>query len=311
MEIYKMNNLKIIVCSTFRDFKGTENDEIQKVFLKSLENQTYKNFEIVVTLFGEKNVQNEVEKFKFDSYFYDSVVDSNYRYSLTKVLLNTIEHANKKYDDYIIFWTTCDVIYDSNFFETIINNYNTNTIGTSHPHATFSSLMKFEHKEENKNGKLFSGFDLIYFDKEFLENPKVKSSIEKYVFNDWGVFEHFLIALNEFSNNLNMINIYEQSKINKIENDRELTNEPNQFLINSHKLNSIVFNTFFSENKISNEYFDLTYCHLKFNITIKKLNHYCKFSNDIFEYIKRKTRRIIVSLIPNNIKTIIKKGIKK
>jgi len=306
-----MNYLKIIVCFTCRDFKGTENDEIQKLFLKSIENQTYKNFEVVVTLFGEKNVRDEVKKFKFDSYFYDSVVDSNYRYSLTKVLLNAIEHASRKYDDYVIVWTTCDVIYDSNFFETIINNYNTNIIGTSHPHTTFSSLMKFKHKEENKNGKLFSGFDLIYFDKEFLEKPKVKSSIEKYVFYDWGVFEHFLIALNELSNNSNMINIYEQSKINKIENVRELTNEPNQFLINSHKLNSSVFNTFLDDNKISNEYFDLTFCHLKFNITTKKLNHYCKFSNDIFVYIKRKTRRIIVSLIPNNIKTIIKKRYKK
>jgi len=306
-----MKDIKIIVCSTFRDFKGTENDEIQKVFLRSLENQTYKNFEIVVTLFGEKNVKREVEKFNFDSYFYDSVVDSNYRYSLTKALLNTVEHANKKYDDYLILWTTCDVIYDDNFFETIINHYSVNTIGTSHPHTTFSSLKKFGNKEDNKNCKLFSGFDLIYFDKKFLENPKIKSSIEKYIFNDWGVFEHFLIALNELSTNVKMINIYEESKINKIENDRELTNEPNQFLINSHRLNSIVFNNFLEDMRISNEYFDLTYCHLKFNISTKKFGHYWKFSNDIFEYSKKKMGRIIVSIIPESVKSIIKKGIKK
>lgn len=306
-----MSNLKIIVCCTFRDFNGTENDEIQRAFLRSLENQTYKNFEMVVTLFGEKNVQNEVKKFKFDYYFYDSVVNSNYRYSHTKVLLNAIEHANKKYDNYIILWTTCDVIYESNLFETIIKNYKTNIIGTSHPHITFPSLTKFEEKEEDRKGKLFSGFDLIYFDKKFLENQRVKSSIEKYVFNDWGVFEHFLIALNEFSNNVNMINIYEESKVIKIENDRELVNELNQFLINSHKLNSAVFNSFLSENKISKEYFDLAYCHLKFTITKNKFRHYCTFSSDIFAYIKRRTKRLIASMIPNSIKSIIKGGIKK
>ena len=28
-----MNKVKIIVCSTFRDFSGTENDKIQNLFL--------------------------------------------------------------------------------------------------------------------------------------------------------------------------------------------------------------------------------------------------------------------------------------
>jgi hypothetical protein len=49
-----MKNLKIIVCTTFRDFTGSENDDIQRLFLSSLDFQSYKNFELVVTLFGEK-----------------------------------------------------------------------------------------------------------------------------------------------------------------------------------------------------------------------------------------------------------------
>ncbi len=299
-----MNDIKIIICSTFRDFQGSKNDEIQKIFLKSIENQTYENFELVVTLFGEKNVQKEVEKFNFKSSFFNGSID-RYRYSLTQVILNAIDQAEKETGSYLIFWTTCDVIYDDNFFEIVIKNYKNNIIGTSHPHTIFSSLAKYNEKIDNKNGKLFSGFDLIYFDKDFL-NYKVKDAIKNYIFNDWGVFEHFLISLNEFSKESNMINIHEESKIYKIENDREITNEPNQFLMNSHKLNAVVFNKFFDENNITNEYFDLTFCHLNFNITKNAIKHYWSFRIDVIEYIKRKFKRTVAKLIPNEIKRIVK-----
>jgi len=300
--------MNIIVCTTFRDFKGSENDEIQRMFLKSLENQTYKNFELVVTLFGEKNVQSEVKKFNFKSFFYNSDIENKYRYSLTKVILNAIKHSSSnKEENFLILWTTCDVIYENNFFATIIKNYKNNVIGTIHPHITYSSILKFNEKNTNKKEQLFSGFDLIYFDKEFLSNHKIKYSFENYIFYDWGVFEHFLIALNELNKSSNMINIYKESKIYKIENDRELTNEPNQFLINSHRLNSITFNKFLDENKITKKYFDLTYCHIKFKLTVNKFKHYYKFKQDIFEYIVRRIRKSVSKLIPKLIKNIIKR----
>jgi len=306
-----MKNLRIIVATTFRDFKGTENDELQREFLKSLSYQTYRNFEIVVTLFGEKNVKSEVEKFELDSYFYNSMICENYRYSLTEVVLNAIRHASSRYDSYLICWTTCDVIYDRNFFETIVKHYEDNYIGTSHPHIIFSSIEEFRNKSPNRKLGLLSGFDVIFFDKKFIENPKVRLSIEKYVFYDWGVFEHFLISLNELSNSVKMVNIYEESKVYKVENNRELTNESNQFLVNSHRRNSKVFINFLEEMNISKEYFDLVYCHLKFTIPSKKYIHYLRFSRDIVAYIRRRTLRIIASKIPKNIKSIIKRRIKK
>jgi len=306
-----MKNLRIIVATTFRDFKGTENDKLQREFLKSLSYQTYKNFEIVVTLFGEKNVKSEVEKFELDSYFYNSMVFENYRYSLTKVILNAIRHVSSRYDNYLICWTTCDVIYDKTFFETIIKHYDDSYIGTSHPHIIFSSIGEFRNMSANRKVGLSRGFDVIFFDKKFIENPKVKPSIEKYVFYDWGVFEHFLISLNELSNNVKMVNIYEESKIYKVENNRELTGESNQFLSNSHRRNSKVFINFLEEMNISKEYFDLVYCHLKFTIPAKKYIHYLRFSSDIVAYIKRRMLRIIVSKIPKNIKSIIKRSIKR
>lgn len=46
--------VKIILCTTFRDFKGTENDEIQYRFLDGIRQQTYQNYQVVTTTFGEK-----------------------------------------------------------------------------------------------------------------------------------------------------------------------------------------------------------------------------------------------------------------
>jgi hypothetical protein len=306
-----MKNPRIIVATTFRDFKGTENDELQREFLKSLSCQTYKNFEIVVTLFGEKNVRSESEKFDLNFYFYDSVVLENYRYSLTKVVLNAIRHSSSRYDNYLICWTTCDVIYDKNFFETIIKYYEYNFIGTSHPHIIFSSIGEFRNMVGSRKIRLSSGFDVIFLDKKFIENPKVKSSIEKYVFYDWGVFEHFLISLNELSDNVKMINIYEESKIYKVENNRELTNESYQFLVNSHQRNSKVFINFLEEMNISKEYFDLTYCHLKFTIPTKKNLHYMRFLRDIASYFIKRMLRIILSKTPKNFKLFIKRRMKR
>jgi len=311
-----MNSIKILVSTTLRDFSGSENDRIQKMFLKSLEDQTYKNFEVVITLFGEKNVKNEVKKFQFESYFYNDIVEVNYRYSLSKVVLNTIQHAKEKhYNNYIILWTTSDVIYDKNFFYTIIKNYRRKIIGTSHPHVIFSSIEGFEKGIIKERSRLFSGFDLIYFDKEFIENEKIINALNSYIFHDWGVFEHFLISLNELSPDVTMVNIYQESKVYKIENDRKLTNESNQFLINSHNLNSVIFRNFLYDNKVTDKYFNLTYCNLKFDLSKNKINYYINFSKDIIEYyFNNSMRRLIIKtisrVIPIKLKILIKKVIK-
>ena len=305
-----MNDIKILLCSTFRDFKGTENDEIQKMFLTSIENQSYKNYELVITLFGERNVQKELEKYNLKSTFVNGSVKDDYRYSLTHVVLNALCYAEEQEQDFIVLWTTCDVIYDSDFFEVIVNNYRQNTIGTSHPHTTFSSISDYKQKNNNKKGKLSRGFDVIYFDKYFLENTKVRNSIEKYVYNDWGIFEHFLISLNELNIGCQMYNIYEESKIYKIENNRELTNEPNQFLINSHKLNSAIFTDFLTTSNITTKYFDLVFCHIKFKLTKNIICHYATFSLDTFQLGRRTIVSIILKIIPIKIKKLIRRIIK-
>jgi len=303
-----MKELKIFICTTLRDFKNTENDKIQKMFLKSIEDQTYKNIELVVSLFGENSVQNEIRKYSFKSVFFQNELD-NYKYSHTVVVSNALKYANSQTNEYILLWTTADVIYPTDFFEKILKNYyHRPTIGTSHPHESCESITDFQNNNKKKNKtNLFSGFDLLYFDSKFLNNPLINNFVTNVYFYNWGIFEHFLISLNEFVDDVTMINLYEEVKCYKIENNRKLVNETNNFLAESHKINSETFINFLKENKITLNYFDLTFCDLKFKITKSKVRHYLFFSTDILQYLQRKVYKGLSSLIPTNFKRILKK----
>lgn len=293
------SRLKIIICTTLRDFKGSENDDIQRLFLKSLETQSYDNFEVVITLFGEKKVEEELSRYKFKTTFYNGNANG-FRYSLSQVLLNAFDYAKKRnYANYIILWTTCDVIYDKNFFKTIIDNYIENILGTSHPHKTYSSANDYKEKISSKKENLFSGFDLMYFDKSFLEGKDIQESLQRYTYYDWGIFEHFLISLSELNKNSNRNNLYEDVKISKIENNRWITKDPNKFLSDSHKRNAEMFKKFLSEQKLSLAYLDLTYCHLKFRLTKNTVQHSWKFRKDFAIYIFRRMMKIFGNMIRN------------
>lgn len=301
-----MDSQKIIICTTFRDFKGNENDQVQRLFLESLESQKYKNFEVVITLFGEKEVENELKKFNLKTFFcYGN--PGPFRYSLTQVVTNAINYAEKKYiENYIILWTTCDVIFSDNFLNSLIRNYKVNILGTSHPHRIYFSREDYKGGKYREEG-LYSGFDLVYFDKKFLQNDKLFKSLKNYVYNDWGIFEHFLISLGEFACNKNVVNLYEEEKICKIENNRQLTNEPNQFLIDSHKKNSATFEKFLNDNNLSKNYFNLTYCHIKFKQVKRTFWHYFNFREDYVGFVFGQIRERILRIMPDFIRKAMAK----
>lgn len=289
--------MKIIVCTTLREFRGNDNDEIQRKFLESLENQDYKNFDLIVTMFKEKNVESEVKKFNLNSVFFREEIGEKYRYSHTKVLLNGIKYALANFNEFIVLWTTSDVIYPKNFFSIILERYNKNLIGTSHPHIVYPSILDFLEGKRSKES-LHEGFDLIYFDSIFLSNKLVLDSIENYTFYDWGLFEHFLIALNELNKTASMINLYYDVKVSKIENNRRLTRETKEFLENSWKNNFKILNNFLYKNNIKTNYFSLVYCHSRFKFKTNKIKfyHYIKFRKDFMKYCFKSCYRSVKKL---------------
>ena len=181
-------NKKIIITATFRDFNGNSNDKIQRLFLKSIKNQTNQNYLLAVTLFGEKNVTNVLteEKIPFITFQGDA---GEHRYSLTQVLLNGIKAA-KENKDSIILWTTCDVIFDPDFFEKIVAKTKSRTCGTSYPHLTYPSVDDYKGK---RNGHLlWYGIDSIFYSSDVFTEPAAEEALKKYPSEGWGHGDFFL-----------------------------------------------------------------------------------------------------------------------
>ncbi|PMO59977.1 hypothetical protein BCT06_13795 [Vibrio breoganii] len=278
---------RLYIATTFRDFTGGDNDIIQHRFLSTLKEQSVP-VTLLVTTFGEINVVDELKRTGIDFEVFEGD-KGEFRYSLTDVLLNAINYLNDNKIDCNLMWTTCDVLFDSDFAQTVNKNIslanNKPCIATSHPNVQFNSLNLMENEFTTGSSYIDAGFDLLIFNRSFYSNLSVIDCIANYRFYDWGIFEHFLISLKEIVNESFLLNVHEESKIIKIANDRNITNEPSQFLIDSHKRNSIVFDSFLSEKNVSRMYYDLTFCHFKFKNTTNDISHKIRYSREYISNI--------------------------
>lgn len=256
--------VKIIICTTFREFKGTENDKIQYMFLDNIKHQTYQNFQLVTTTFGEKKVKEIV-----DSYFgekstvFDVQLPKEYRFSLTDVVLNGIKVAEDCPEESIIIWCTCDVQFEPNFFEIIAQNYEVGISGIIHPNIIYNSVDDLISKK-GYYGSLGRGIDLLFYDSKVL--IKAKQDIINYRFYDWGVFEYFMVAL-ALKYSSSRINLFCISPIHKIENNRKLTNETENYFRRCINMNGPVFLNYWNENFTHKESIDdLYYYHRQYEM---------------------------------------------
>lgn len=214
--------MKIIFCTTFRDFKGSANDQIQYMFLDNLKSQTYQDFILVTTTFGEKNVKNVVDEyFNERSIVFNCEMPANHRFSLTDVVLSGIKVAEELQEESIIVWCTCDILLEKTFCEKLISNFQKKVCGIVHPNIIYSSLDAL-NKKEGVIGQLHKGIDILFFDSSVL--IEAKQEIIDYRFYDWGVFEYFLVALS-CAHSDTLINLFSVSKVKKIVNDRVITKE--------------------------------------------------------------------------------------
>lgn len=246
--------MKILICTTFRDFKGNDNDKIQYKFLENLTKQSYQNYELITTTFGEKKVKQVVCDYIGDkARFRDVTMPTEYRFSLTEVLLTAIERAQEIQEKSIIIWCTCDVLYEPNFFKTIIDNYSDGFSGIIHPNIQYRSLQQIE----DKRGVLeppSKGIDALFFDADILIDAK--SDIKKYKFYDWGVFEYFLVAL-AINGAKKRINLFCLTKIRKIVNDRKLTNETKLYFKRCLDMNYPVLQQYLDDKGLYSDYRDM------------------------------------------------------
>tara|TARA_B100000959_G_C14891795_1_gene587060 strand:- start:93 stop:986 length:894 start_codon:yes stop_codon:yes gene_type:complete len=283
-------NKKILIATTFRNFNGSENDKIQRMFLNSLVNQSYKNFKLIITVFKEKNVQTEISKYPIDAVFYKHNTPEEYKFSMSVLTENLIKEINLCINS-IGMWTTCDVIFDSNFFSEISKNSSDNFFGTSHPHITYKNLNDFNEKISIKNRIESGGMDCFFFDsKILLKNEKI---LKKYPNKDWGLYENFLTGI-AIINKCKMINIFNLSKILKIDNDRKPGKETIKWLRNSYYKNNIYFEQFVSDYNLNTKIYYGWYMNLKFKVLGNKIKYFLKYS--WYSYIRRYPKSYIKNL---------------
>ena len=297
---------KIFITTTFREFNGSKNEQIQRLFIESLKRQTYKNWEMVITIFNEQKVEKEIKKYNIPCrFYYNSSV--GYRFSLTDVLLNCIDYIEALKEG-IIIWTTCDIILEEDFFMNIIKNYSKGFFGTLHPHLIYKGINSYNSRNFQKPS-INSGIDMLFTDSSLFLKDDVKKLIKNYKFIDWGLFEHFMVGVGVvFSKK--MINLYMLNKLHKIINDRQVGNETNEYLVKSWNRNKLVLDNFIKDYKSNSLLFDLVYCHKQFEIVGDKLSYYKEFVLDFLRYYQRNIRKKVFLLIPKGIKKILKKVIK-
>ena len=184
---------KIYICTTFRDFNGSLNDQLQRAYLKGIAAQTYSNFELVVTLFGEKKVEENVRAILGDKCYFKDEGKKDYKYSLSTVFLNGLERA-KEEEDSILIWSTSDIVLDRNYFETIIKHYDDSMAGITHPNR-HALLLEEKMKEKSRLADFTFGIDILFFSTKVLRKKECMDILQKYRFYGWGVFENFLATL--------------------------------------------------------------------------------------------------------------------
>lgn len=275
--------MKIIVATTFREFNSQENSMIQDLFLKSLLNQSYKNFVLVTTIFKEKNIERHLRLNypSIDCVFHNSTLQTG-RFSLTEVFINGLNQAIK-YEDGIILWTTCDVILDSNFFEIILENFTPNISGTSHPHVLYENIVNYEKNIASIQNDLSSGIDTIFFDSSLFDIKENYDMINSYTFVDWGIFEHFLVAISTKISK-NRVNIFNKSIIKKITNNRYEYNETQDYLSKSWINNRAVFYSYIRDHGLTKKFMSLHYCHNQFSMLESRMRFKLKFADSYLDY---------------------------
>lgn len=282
---------KIFLCTTFRDFNGSFNDTLQINFLNSIKSQSYQNYMVVVTMFGETKVKDTVSKILGDKVVFFDVGKKEYKYSLSEVFLNGYYEA-RKIENSILMWCTSDIVLDKNYFETMKNNYSESYAGLTHPNYYRSK--KEEIQPAYNMGDLLCGIDALFFSVTMLDRSGAIAEIEKYRFYGWGIFENFLacIGAENAQNRINTVNI---SNIYKTENDREVEGESNKAIVVERGKNYYTFMQYLKDKRYSYKYVFLLFCHNKYKV-IKSNLQYRKMK---YRINKEMIKHILYLCIPN------------
>jgi hypothetical protein len=238
--------MKILWITTFRSFGiSSKNDNVQKKFLRSLEDLK-QDITLAVTIFNEKNIKKNINKFKFKKKFFvnKKKLPHKSRYSQSISMENALNLCDKKKFELIV-WSTADLQVPKNFIVKIKKEINYENCSTVFPLHYVDSEGKIELYPSNY------GLDIFIFrikdDKKIILLKKLIMQCPNY---DWGCYEHFLTSVSDILS-IKKVNIQEDLVLKKFNNDRVTFNETRNKEIRSWRINQKYLIKYLKKNKLS------------------------------------------------------------
>lgn len=263
---------KIIVNSTLRDFTGSINDKMQLNFLKSLKRQTMQDFILVVTIFGEHNVENTVRSILSDKcvFIYDEM-EGNYKFSLSKTFINGVDYGLKNKAD-ILLDCSSDIILQRNFLEVVLKRCGKHEAGISHPNV-FMEISETGNPTYSY-GKISQGIDARFFSLDIFKDKHIYNLMKKYPSYDYGAGIETQLCCIGIKYAKRCSNIFMESKVLKTENDRGSgTGQVSLFMQAGRRRNIPTVMRMMKSEGMSSDYIKLD----KVNKKFKPTKHYCKY----------------------------------
>lgn len=266
---------KIIVNTTFRDFTGDINDKMQINFLKSLRRQTMQDFMLVVTIFGERNVEKTVKSILGNKcvFVYDEM-ENHYKFSLSKTFMNGVDYGLKNHAD-ILLDCSSDIVLQRNFLEVVEKRSGAHSAGISHPNIYMNVTETGQRiYEYGKLGGINGGIDVRYFSLDLFEDEHVYNLVKKYPSYDYGAGIEMELCCIGIKYAKKRYNIFPESKVLKIENDRGgVRGKINAFVREGLRRNEPTVRHFLRSEGLSLDYMD-----------IRKVNRQYKASKNLLKY---------------------------
>ena len=276
--------------------KSIENDKIQDLFIKSV-NNIDKSIKFSLTQFDDDNVQEYLIKNKINCYFSNiekKKLPIGKKYSNKLMLENGLNQFLK--DDFKYFiYSTADLLIPKNIFFHIENMKEFNSY---HEFCAlvYPNILK-------KNGIIKSvttphyGIDIFIFKITKKSAEKLKNAILNWHQYDWGINDNFYVSVCELLN-LPICNIYKDITIIKHENDFKTINENRDWQINSWNENQKYFINFLKDNNLPKLYATGSYYYLllkifrlkdmSINLVITYIKFYLKLPLALLNKISKK-----------------------
>ena len=244
--------------------KSIENDKIQDLFIKSV-NNIDKSIKFSLTQFDDDNVQEYLIKNKINCYFSNiekKKLPIGKKYSNKLMLENGLNQFLK--DDFKYFiYSTADLLIPKNIFSHIesMKEFNSSDECCA---LVYPNILK-------KNGLIKSvttphyGIDIFIFKITKKSAEKLKNAILNWHQYDWGINDNFYVSVCELLN-LPIYNIYKDINIIKHENDFKTINENRDWQINSWNENQKYLINFLKDNNLPKLYATGSYYYLLLKI---------------------------------------------